>query len=311
MNKIVAYLDILGFGNHIYTNVEEALELLSDYQTIINQKIIDNKLHPPSSYPSDLQKLAKQNIVDSFEYFLPFSDSLFIQSSTPNDFLKQISSFLLDCFLLKSNNYSNPEDPSDPSKVTIKEIGIEEGKVIKKEKLSHWHPLLFRGGISYGETYVFDINAIVDSNLTQINNIAGPALVKAVKELEPLGKGPRLFCDIDFYNKLDMSTKTYCKKLSDEHFEILWPAFYFIKGNDVTSEIYKIYELIRPVVNLWKAYNHLSFGAHYFEFLRLVISASIMFFDMQGNKKIAEDAISDCLKSVGLENKEYALKNKA
>lgn len=33
-----------------------------------------------------------------------------------------------------------------------------------------------------------------------------------------------------------------------------------------------------------------------------------MFFDMQGNKKIAEDAISDCLKSVGLENKEYALK---
>lgn len=107
--KLLPILDILGFGNHTYTNVEEALELLSDYQTIINQKIIDNKLHPPSSYSNQLQDLAKQNIVDSFEYFLPFSDSLFIQSSTANDFVKQISSFLLDCFLLKSNNYSNPE----------------------------------------------------------------------------------------------------------------------------------------------------------------------------------------------------------
>ena len=78
-DKVVAYLDILGFGNHTYTNVEEALELLSNYQTIINQKIIDNDLHPPPSYSIELQELSKQNIVDSFEYFLPFSDSVFIQ----------------------------------------------------------------------------------------------------------------------------------------------------------------------------------------------------------------------------------------
>ncbi|MBF0353606.1 MAG: hypothetical protein HQM11_21465, partial [SAR324 cluster bacterium] len=63
MNKVIAHLDILGFSNHTYTNVEEALELLSDYQTIINQKIIDNKLHPSSSYPSGLQDLAKHNSV--------------------------------------------------------------------------------------------------------------------------------------------------------------------------------------------------------------------------------------------------------
>lgn len=308
MDKIVAYLDILGFGNHTYTNVEEALELLSDYQTIINQKIIDNKLHPPSSYSSQLQDLAKQNIIDSFEYFLPFSDSLFIQSSTANDFIKQISSFLLDCFLLKSNNYYTPEDPSDPSKVTIKEIGIENGKVVKKDKPYHWHPLLFRGGISYGNTCVFDINAIVGSNLTKIKNIAGPALVKAVKELETSGKGPRLFCDIEFIGQLDDEINKYCKELSDSHYEILWPAFHFIKGNDLKSESSKICELIRPVANLWKAYNHLSFGIHYWEFLRLVVGASIKYFETQGDRKVAEEAISNCLKSIGLENKEKELK---
>lgn len=308
MRNVVAYLDILGFGNHTYINIEEALELLSDYQTIINQKIIDNKLHPPSSYSKDLQELAKQNVVDSFEYFLPFSDSLFIQSSSPNDFVKQISSFLLDCFLLKSNSYSNPEDPSDPSKVTIKEIGIKKGKIVKKDKPYHWHPLLFRGGISYGETYVFDINAIVDSNFTKIKNIAGHALVKAVKELEPLGKGPRLFCDIDFVNQLNSETKEYCKKLSDKHYEILWPAFYYIKANNTESEINKICELIKPAANLWKAYNHLSFGIHYWEFLRLVVGASIKCFEIQGGRKIAENAISRCMESIGLKNKESALK---
>jgi len=33
--------------------------------------------------------------------------------------------------------------------------------------------------------------------------VSGPALVKSVKELEPLGKGPRLFCDIEFVDLLE------------------------------------------------------------------------------------------------------------
>lgn len=308
MNKIVGYLDILGFGNHTNTNIAEALQLLSDYQNLINQKITDKKLHPPESYQNDLQELAKQNMIDSFDYFLPFSDSLFIQSSAPNDFLKQISRFLLDCFLLTSHKYAYPEDPADPSKVTIKNIGLKEGCIISENKISHWPPLLFRGDISYGEAYVFDVNAIVASDLTKIKNIAGPALVKAVKELEPLGKGPRLFCDIAFYELLDKITKPYCKKLSGKYYEILWPALYFIRENDITTESYKICDLIRPVSNLWKAYNHLPFGMHYFEFLRLTIAASLTFFHMQGNVQIAEDAISNCLKSGGLEDKEEALR---
>ncbi len=309
MDKIVAYLDILGFGNHTYTNVEEALELLSDYQMIINQKIIDNNLHPTLSYSSELQDLAKQRIVDSFEYFLPFSDSIFIQSFNANDFVKQLSRFLLDCFLLKSNKYSNPEDPSDPSKVTLKDVKIKNNEVVEKERPYHWHPLLFRGGISYGEAYVFDMNAIVDSNLTKIKNIAGPAIVKAVKELEPLGKGPRLFCDAEFFNQLDDKTKKYCKKLSesDKHYEILWPAFYFIENNDLEIESYKIFELLRPVSNLWKAYNHMPFGEHYWEFLKLVVSSSVRYLENNGNKDNAKNIISKHLKSVGLANKKDAL----
>lgn len=98
MSKVVAFLDILGFGNHTNANVEEALELLSNYETIVSQKINDKNINPPESYEDDgLKELAKQRMVDSFEYFLPFSDSLIIQSSVPNVFLPQVSRFLLDC----------------------------------------------------------------------------------------------------------------------------------------------------------------------------------------------------------------------
>ena len=304
MNKVVAYLDILGFSNHTYTNIEDALELLSDYNTIINTKILDAKQNPSSSYPKKLQGFAKQNFIDSFEYFLPFSDSLFIQSSTPDEFIKQLSSFLLDCFFLNSNDYSNPEDYSDPSKVTIK---ILKNKSVFQNHSQYRHPLFFRGGVSYGETNIFNTDAIIDSKLKKITNIAGATFVKTVKELEPLGKGPRLFCDLAFYAQLDEKTKLYCKIFKEKYYEILWPAFNFIEGNELETEKNKINELLVPATNLWKAYNHLKFGIHYWEFLKLVISSTIRFFEIQNNKEIAQNYISRYLKSVGLTNKESAL----
>lgn len=148
---------------------------------------------------------------------------------------------------------------------------------------------------------------IVNSKLAKVKNIAGPALVKAVKELEPLGKGPRLFCDVDFFQQLDSEMKQYCRQLSDDNYEILWPAFYYIKNNPVEVECNKIHELIRPASNLWKAYNHLPFGVYYWEFLRLVVGASIKYFEIQGNKTNAEDLISKCFASVGLKDKLSAL----
>ncbi|MHB1697771.1 MAG: hypothetical protein ACYCSQ_06700 [bacterium] len=299
MEKVFAYLDILGFGNHAYANINEAIELLNNYQLILNQKITDEKLNPIKSYGPDLQDLALQNSVNSFEYFLPFSDSLFIQSANPNVFVRQLSSFLLNCFLLTANSYSYPENPSEPIEVTIKNNSLENGKITTKEEQRNWHPLLFRGGISYGEGYVLPTNAIHDSKLTQIINIAGRTIVKAVKELEPLGKGPRLFCDIEFYNKLDKETKQYCKMIQDnKYFEILWPAFHFIKENDLQTESYKIIpDLIKPVTNLWKAYKDFPFGIHFKEFLKLTICASTKFFEIQGDKSKAEIQISNYMDS--------------
>lgn len=41
----IAYLDILGFGNHTNANVQEAVELVSNYRSIIQQKFVDMKIN--------------------------------------------------------------------------------------------------------------------------------------------------------------------------------------------------------------------------------------------------------------------------
>lgn len=303
----IAYLDILGFGNHTKANVQEAVELLSNYRTIFKQKIVDMEIDPLESYPEKLQNLAKRTSIDSFELFLPFSDSLFVQSSDASNLVRQLSNFLLECFSYTSNAYSNPEDPINPSKVTLKSFEINNGQVEKKEEAYHWHPLLFRGGISYGEAYTFSMDAIVNSKLSAVTNTAGPALVKAVKVLEPLGKGPRLFCDSELIQQLNDDTRQYCCELPERHFEILWPAFHFIEKNGSEIEVNRICELLRPAANLWKAYNHMPYGIQYWEFVKLIVKSSIMFFELQNARKHAEKAILDCLRSVGLEDKKEAL----
>ncbi len=280
--NVVAYLDLLGFSSHLYSNIDEALRLLNDYNFILKQGIVDGK-----SYPNLV------NAVNSFKYFLPFSDSIFILSSDPDVFVKQISSFLLGCFNLQSYYYANPENLCNPEDVSVHEYSSgENGRVVMEEKLQKWHPLLFRGGISYGESHIFDVNAIYNSELKSIKNITGRAIVKAVKELEPLGKGPRLFCDSNFYNKLKHETKKYCESIGGCNFEILWPAYRFEEKNDLQIEInnYEMF-LIKPVENLWKAYKNQPIGAHYKEFLKLVFRSCIRFSEIRDDKCIACNTI--------------------
>lgn len=269
----IAYLDILGFAGYCQRDVNVAIDLLQNYKFVVDQKITDESF----PYDSQLEKFAEERLITSFDYFLPFSDSLFIQSSTqsssPDLFLRQLSHFIIACFTLTSTYYSNPSNPHDPAKVEGSNIEFNGKKLIRNPQTKYYPPLLFRGGISFGEAVTFQVNAINGRKLTPITNIAGKALVKVVKELEPTDKGPRLFLDCDFYQELNDDTRKYCRKImrkdfaSENLYEVLWPAF----DDDISND------LLCPAINFCIAYKNKDWGVHYYEFVKLVINSLLKF----------------------------------
>ena len=86
--QAVAFLDLLAFSNHVRENTQDALLAFTTYRTILETKLTDDLVHPPTSYSNPiLEDLATRHSVNSFNHFLPFSDSVFISSDDPNLFL--------------------------------------------------------------------------------------------------------------------------------------------------------------------------------------------------------------------------------
>jgi len=291
--KICAFLDLLGFSNYTLTDTAGALNLLKDYRTILNQKVTDNKLHPAESYPPELQKPVEKCLVDSFEYFLPFSDSIFIVSSEPNKFIRQLSCFLLECFKFSTSHLhtfsTNKEEPTVVEKSARKE---------------HWYPLLFRGGVSFEEVIPIDLSSIVEKELMKIKNLTGRAIVQAVA-LEKLDKGLRVFCEPAFCKSLDPDVKhLIAPHEGGEHYEILWPAIEYIESNDCHSEPSNKFDLLfKDAVIFWNRFNHAEYGIHYYKFLKLIVRAALEFFELTGHLREARCHISGVINEVGLELK--------
>ena len=298
MNKeqAVAFLDLLAFSNHVRENTQDAFMTFTTYRTILETKITDDLVHPPASYSNAiLQDIATRSSVNSFNHFLPFSDSVFISSDDPNLFLKQLGSFILHCFTFTSRQYQNPEDPSNPTKVIHK---FKDNTILEQ----NWYPTLFRGGIALGEAIPIELMGIVNNKPQKIANLAGKAVVRAVG-LESKIKGPRIVFEKDLFDKLDASTKVYTAETEVKGlYELLWPAFLYIPTNG-HSEINDFYKLFLPAVNLWKANNHSSVSEHYFKFVELVVTGTIKIFEAHGHKDVAIDKVIEMLKSQGLEHK--------
>jgi hypothetical protein len=294
--QAVAFLDLLAFSNHVRENTQDALLAFTTYRTILETKITDDLVHPPSSYSNPiLQDLATRRSVNSFNHFLPFSDSVFISSDDPNLFLKQLGSFVLHCFTFTSQHYQKPDDPINPTKVVHK---FSDDTIIEE----NWYPTLFRGGIALGEAIPIELMGIVNSEPQKITNLAGKAVVKAVG-LESKIKGPRIVFEKDLYEKLDGTTKVYTSETEIKGlYELLWPGFNYILSNG-ESEINDFHKLFVPAVNLWKAYNHTPFSEHYFKFIELVVTGTLRVFDANGHKEIAVSKVTDVIKSQGLEHK--------
>jgi hypothetical protein len=291
--KTVAFLDLLGFGQVALKDTIGAIELISDYQTIVNNKVTDATIHPY------LLTTAEDICADSFETLLPFSDSIFITSTDPDKFVKQVAHLISHSFLINSNQYSYPDNPANPLETEITEVGLTTRKI-----KANRYPVLFRGGVSYGNVANRTVNSIVGNNISPLTILTGTALVEAVN-LEKAGKGPRIYCNKNFIDQLTQPTKDkFIGTIkADELYEIYWTTSVFIDQNDCRIDIKNFDQHFIPAVNLWKAFNHLDYGIQYYEYIKLTVKGTLQYYRFRNCEKVAIDYIKEKLQSVGLEIK--------
>ena len=164
--KCVAFLDILGFSSYICSDAnlaqESAMDMLSTINFIFKNRVSDHRLHPWHSYCPSLQPHAQRTDIDSFECFLPMSDSIFIIGNDANIFIDQVSSFMCSCFNYVSNAYLNPIDNNAPERVIAKQFKIDESDgLIVDEVEVQWYPHIFRGGISYNDAVILQMTSLM------------------------------------------------------------------------------------------------------------------------------------------------------
>lgn len=307
-NKIVAFIDLLAFSNNVRKNTGDAMMAFSNYNAILHSKIRDGIAHPIDSYPKELQELAKNTAIDSFEYFIPFSDSIFIVSSDISSFITQLSSFVYNCFHFTSHFYVNPKDISDPTKDKMVSFSFNEnGELVSDYIEAHYYPTIFRGGIAYGEVFPIDLWSIANKKPEKRQNVAGKAVVRAV-ELEGKVKGPRIIFDADLLRYIDEPVKSrYVRKITNnDYYEILWPAIKYISQNGF-QDAHFFYEMFACAINLWKGYNHTPYSEHYFCFIELIVASTLQFFEAIGYKEEALKMVKEAIKNKGLEDKTSSL----
>lgn len=300
MPSIVAYLDILGFSQFMREDAEAAEMLLHDYQLIFNNKITDDKSHPVAEYPRELKKIASIQSFDGVDYFLPFSDSVFIVGQDGGRLLKQIGSFIGHSFLLTAGHYLSPEDRDNPTMGKIQEINIRTQETTRRD--FHYYPIMFRGGVAFGGCNPYQLGSKVNGAILSTAVLSGEAVVRAVAR-ESLLKGPRICFGKDVYDNLDDETKLYCKSISGRYdlYELLWLALDIIDSNGPESEKEKFVKYYQPVRNLWAGYKGSPVEDHYLAFIGLIIESTIFFYDrIWGLGDYAREFISGCIKDAEL-----------
>ena len=58
---------------------------------------------------TDLSPLARDHLVSNFDYFLPVSDSIFIVSAAPDQFVRQLATSLFGTLCSLGHTYAQPD----------------------------------------------------------------------------------------------------------------------------------------------------------------------------------------------------------
>lgn len=285
--KAVAYLDLLGFSNAVIRDIEEALSMLKSYNNILQISLFESIINPSGNYSADLQDLARRNSIESFDDFLPFSDSIFITSENCSDLLLQMGGFLEKSFHFTSHIYASPEDAQDP--MAYHNIGIADdgtGGFKAVDIPCRVPPTLFRGGVAYGDVEIIMPIGILNKAKIRSCTLFGGAVVQAVG-LEKKVKGPRIVFSKEVYSKLDQRTKLYSRLLPENknYYELLWPGMGYILENRSTfqNEFSHFYDMFTPAYNLWLFYkDEKEVGVHYERFLELIVTSAITIYSYVG-----------------------------
>lgn len=285
----VIYLDLLGFKSFLKEDSEAALDMLRDFHEVLKERQQRVRLQPPSEIAEgQLKSLAEQNVSDSFKYLLPMSDSVFILSEEPDKAVAQLSTFLAAIFLFRGYVYSMP-DSSNVLSQRVANIYVDEYEKIKRNYCwENWYPVLFRGGISYGDVEVVQIPAIYNGGEITIPNVVGQGVAQAVN-LEQRGlPGPRILCDREFVDQLRGPATKYLRKEGDA-WELLWPAFKYFEGDDERDRSYKLSDLFYPALALWRHYSGRMPEKHYRAFLELVVRSHLAFAQYTSDSELANE----------------------
>jgi hypothetical protein len=284
MPTIVAFLDVLGFSSYTEEDLAGAHRLLRHQEFILRQKLDDGNSHPASSYTDpSLSNLADAHLIDSFRHFLPFSDSTFVVGESPDKFVRQLSHFLIECLQLVGHVYNDANDPARPEAVEVADIASG------RKHSERWYPPLWRGGLATGDVETFKVTAIENGTPIQLPNLAGVAVVKAVRA-EKAGKcrGPRLLCESGFEKNFGANIQPYFRPVTDTVSELLWPAFIYVKGNNPHEDMNHFHDLWHSAVGLWRSKRGKPSFEHYDEFLKLLVRSFLRWAELCGCEKEAK-----------------------
>ena len=292
MDKVAAYLDLLGFSEAVKQDLNDAVGMLSGYQTIVSQMVSATQSHGATH----LQQFG----IGSVDSLMPFSDSIFMTSKDPDLFVKQLSRFLLDSFQMHADLYANPENPTDPIEVT--EYLIKPGTAQPTPILARWRPILFTGGISFGDVVDLGMNSIVTGQANLHTIVAGIAIVRAVGLEKKRGKGPTIQCDDQFVAQLQASViKKYIQHLPSKRiYRLFWTNALYNEQDEFSHFQQEFDQLFLAACNLWKAYKSETYGEYYAELMIQLINGTKHYFDGQPCQQHVDQHLLKQMQNIGI-----------
>lgn len=287
---VIAFLDLLGFSWLVKNNIVTANDNLNTFNRIIQQKIIDNKVQPieKCSEENGFREFVRNAALSSVDNMISISDSLVIGATDADLFVKQISSFIATTFFQSSESFTTPF--SDLESVENKRIYDVDSNYQYYPHMAF--PILFRGGISFGNDIIFHkVGQICQGQYSEYGlNVRGLSYVEAVK-LEKSDKGPRLFCNKKFVDSLE-NEKHAIVPVKENIYEIIW-TYYACEATEcrVGDKMYNVKnrisdKLLIRAVNLYNYfYQHQDKSRkqeeqeynHYKEFILLICKGIIKY----------------------------------
>lgn len=302
--QVVAFIDLLGFSAFTSTNLVAAVQMLHQCDSVMQNKINDRKRINQDD------EISTHMFADAFEMYLPASDSVCITSSNPDRFVPQLMHLVSEVYMINGPVFSSGKSNDDPTTVLESRVNRSSngGSQVSCEEVRLF-PVLFRGGVSYGEVVRHNSTALVDQSPNPTLVLTGKAIVEAVGlERHLKGSGPRIFCSDEFVQQLgEQCKRKYIGKARNASYqEIIWTMDRYLPGNRCHDYKQAFNEYLSPSVRLYRYMEGRSSQAgeseHYGNLIKLVIRGAIRFSTVDKSAESLIDYVDNQCKDQGLSN---------